>query len=487
MSTELKVKMKFDGSELSRGLKKSEGELKGFASAAKLALGAFAGSQVLGSLKNLYLGFEEDAAAAKRLEDAILRVGGSMATTGAAMEKVSRASHLLGVNDTELSKAMARLVTMTGDATAAMQNMNLVLDVSAGAQIDLDQATKIVAGAMSGQTEEIGRLLPKMKLWSAENTKLKGTALAAAKGLDELWIAFGGASAERANTAIGQMTKARNTMGEIGEQAVRIAVGATDTAAAWKSVNSELDRVKRSMEIWKPPEWLKNLPVAFGFIMQSGRSLRQATGEYLNGPPGLPDSDSGGPWPKITHKYSYAPAVSGNVGGGPAAPALPALANPYSAILNAPYTPGMFGIYAADQIDLAGEIEDAWANILGTEEEMLKKREAALNSYADRTNALAGTLSNGMLIGLDAFLDKGKSVTEELARFMYLKFSETLAELAAKKLALGIIGIAGMLFGGVSGGAGVGVSGALPIASAGGSYGPSAARGSGLYARGQRW
>jgi hypothetical protein len=120
---------------------------------------------------------------------------------------MSRAS---GVADTEYRKALEALVRGTKDVGIAMNDMNLVMDISTATGMDSASVADALAKAYQGNFKALRSLSPEMSTMIKEGASLNEV-------MDVLGGTFGGATAKNAETAAGKMAILKNSIGETKE------------------------------------------------------------------------------------------------------------------------------------------------------------------------------------------------------------------------------------------------------------------------------
>ena len=138
-------------------------------------------------------------------------------TTGASDDQVrsvedqiSAMSRASGIADTDYRKALEALTLGTKDVKVAMDDMNLVMDIATGLQVDSTTVADALAKAYEGNFKALKTLSPEIK-----------TMVEDGADLDEIMAAlggtFGGAVATKAETAAGKMQILKNSIGETKE------------------------------------------------------------------------------------------------------------------------------------------------------------------------------------------------------------------------------------------------------------------------------
>ena len=218
------------GSTMSTSEKMGAG-LKKAALPAAAALGAI-GYAAIGATKAAL----EDAAAQDKLAGVLKRTTGATdAQVKATEDWISSVSRSTGVADDELRPALELLVTATGDVSKAQKDMQAALDISAASGKSVEEVSKAIALAHTGQTAKLEKLIPGLSEASKKSDDMNVI-------MGELAKTTGGAMAQSADTAAGQMKIMQNQTAELQESLgaallpvvealVPVMVGLADVAA----------------------------------------------------------------------------------------------------------------------------------------------------------------------------------------------------------------------------------------------------------------
>jgi hypothetical protein len=153
----------------------------------------------------------EDQAEQSALALTLQNVTGAGAAQTAQVEKqISAMSRASGVADTEYRKALEALVRGTKDVGIAMNDMNLVMDISTATGMDSASVADALAKAYQGNFKALRSLSPEMSTMIKEGASLNEV-------MDVLGGTFGGATAKSAETAAGKMKILKNSIGETKE------------------------------------------------------------------------------------------------------------------------------------------------------------------------------------------------------------------------------------------------------------------------------
>jgi hypothetical protein len=216
MAINIPIISEFDGKGVSKAIKQfkqleTTGEKAQFAikKAAVPAAAALAGLAVA-------LGDATSAAMADQQEQAALALtlqnvtGAGAAQTAQVEKQISAMSRASGVADTEYRKALEALVRGTKDVGIAMNDMNLVMDISTATGMDSASVADALAKAYQGNFKALRSLSPEMSTMIKEGASLNEV-------MDVLGGTFGGATAKNAETAAGKMAILKNSIGETKE------------------------------------------------------------------------------------------------------------------------------------------------------------------------------------------------------------------------------------------------------------------------------
>jgi hypothetical protein len=216
MAINIPIISEFDGKGVSKAIKQfkqleTTGEKAQFAikKAAVPAAAALAGLAVaLGdATKAAMEDQQEQAALALTLQNV---TGAGAAQTAQVEKQISAMSRASGVADTEYRKALEALVRGTKDVGIAMNDMNLVMDISTATGMDSASVADALAKAYQGNFKALRSLSPEMSTMIKEGASLNEV-------MDVLGGTFGGATANNAETAAGKMKILSNSIGETKE------------------------------------------------------------------------------------------------------------------------------------------------------------------------------------------------------------------------------------------------------------------------------
>jgi hypothetical protein len=216
MAINIPIISEFDGKGVSKAIKQfkqleTTGEKAQFAikKAAVPAAAALAGLAVaLGDATRAAMeDQQEQAALALTLQNV---TGAGAAQTAQVEKQISAMSRASGVADSDYRKALEALVRGTKDVGIAMNDMNLVMDISTATGMDSASVADALAKAYQGNFKALRSLSPEMSTMIKEGASLNEV-------MDVLGGTFGGATAKNAETAAGKMAILKNSIGETKE------------------------------------------------------------------------------------------------------------------------------------------------------------------------------------------------------------------------------------------------------------------------------
>jgi hypothetical protein len=206
----------FDGKGIKKAIKQFQqletaGEKAQFAikKAAVPAAAALAGIGValVGATKAAIEDEAEQAQLALTLQNV---TDASDAQVKATEDQISAMSRASGIADTEYRLALEALVRGTKDVGVAMNDMNLVMDISKSTGIDSATVADALAKAYQGNFKALRTLSPEMATMIKEGASLDDV-------MNVLGGTFGGAVAANAETAAGKLAIMKNSIGETKE------------------------------------------------------------------------------------------------------------------------------------------------------------------------------------------------------------------------------------------------------------------------------
>jgi uncharacterized membrane protein YjjP (DUF1212 family) len=216
MAINIPIISEFDGKGIKKAIAQfkqleTTGEKAQFAikKAAVPAAAALAGLAVaLGdATKAAMADAQEQAALALTLQNV---TGAGKAQTAQVEKQISAMSRASGVADTEYRLALEALVRGTKDVGIAMNDMNLVMDISTATGMNSATVADALAKAYQGNFKALRTLSPEMATLIKEGATLDEV-------MNVLGGTFGGATANSAETAAGKMKILKNSLDETKE------------------------------------------------------------------------------------------------------------------------------------------------------------------------------------------------------------------------------------------------------------------------------
>lgn len=205
-----------DLKKFNRGVNQAQGGIRGLAGSMKNILGPAAigaGIAVAGLAVKMGV---DGVKAALDDEEAVKKLALTLENLGLAHDTEKVEDYIkvlersLGIADTELRPAYAKLVRALGDTEKAQDALTLSLDISAGADISLTQATDALTRAYAGQTRGITRL----------NSGIDASIIASGDMnaiTEQLSNRFRGQATESADTLRGRMGVLKTAVDNLGE------------------------------------------------------------------------------------------------------------------------------------------------------------------------------------------------------------------------------------------------------------------------------
>ena len=216
MAINIPIISEFDGKGINKAIKQFK-QLETTSEKAQFAIkkAAIPAAAALGGLA-VALGDATRAAMEDQQEQAALALtlqnvtGAGAAQTAQVEKQISAMSRASGVADTDYRKALEALVRGTKDVGIAMNDMNLVMDISTATGMDSASVADALAKAYQGNFKALRSLSPEMSTMIKEGASLNEV-------MDVLGGTFGGATANSAETAAGKMKILKNSIGETKE------------------------------------------------------------------------------------------------------------------------------------------------------------------------------------------------------------------------------------------------------------------------------
>lgn len=156
-------------------------------------------------------GAMEDASAAAELERQLKKsTGATDAVVASTEEWISSMGAAYGVADDDLRPSLAKLSRATGSVAESQKAARLAMDISAATGKDLGSVSDALAKAYGGNLKALQKLSPELRDMIKDGASLDEVMQAMGK-------TFGGAAADQANTAQGQMKRLALSISETKE------------------------------------------------------------------------------------------------------------------------------------------------------------------------------------------------------------------------------------------------------------------------------
>lgn len=209
------IRIGADTSRLSRDMKKADGIVGKFSTAAANAMKTVAVGATVAAVKIGVDGVKayiDDENAARKLAVTLENVTKATAEQTAGVEDyITKTMFATGVADDELRPAFARLIRSTNDITKAQKLLNLGLDISAGTGKSLDSVVAALGKSYDGSNTSLGRLGLGIDAAKLKNGKFNDIT-------KELRKNFQGFAEEDANTMEGKLKRLNLRWQESKEQ-----------------------------------------------------------------------------------------------------------------------------------------------------------------------------------------------------------------------------------------------------------------------------
>jgi hypothetical protein len=216
MAINIPIISEFDGTGVKKAVKQFQ-QLETVGEKAQFAIkkAAIPAAAAIGGLA-IALGDATKAAMEDQAEQANLALvlknvtGASDDQVAAIENQISAMSRASGIADTDYRTALEALSLGTKDTKKAMEDMNLVMDISTGLNVDSTTVAEALAKAYEGNFKALKTLSPEIKTMVDEGKPLNEI-------METLAGTFGGAVSAKAETAAGKMEILKNSIGETKE------------------------------------------------------------------------------------------------------------------------------------------------------------------------------------------------------------------------------------------------------------------------------
>jgi hypothetical protein len=206
MAIKIPIISEFDSKGLDKAVKEFQ-SLEGVGAKAGFAIkkAALPAAAAVGALGYALVGatkaaMEDEAAQVELARTLNISASATDAQIAATETMISKMSLASGIADDDLRPALANLVRGTKDIETAQQGLSLAMDISTATGKDLATVSDALAKAYGGNMKGLKALSPEMAALIKEGADLNTV-------MDVLGGTFGGATAEAAGTAEGQMKR----------------------------------------------------------------------------------------------------------------------------------------------------------------------------------------------------------------------------------------------------------------------------------------
>ena len=211
MANDVRVDVDLDTAKAEGEAQSFKGKMTGvFSDIGKVAggvLAAGAAQQVGGFFKSAIEGAVGEEAATRRLEQALRNAGGAYDDNLGKVNAAIDAGQKKAFTDDEVRDSFQQLLAATGDVNEALDRQKLAMDLSRGAGISLESASRMVGKV----TDENVEAFKRMGITIGEGAT-EAEALAAVQGK------FAGQSDAYAKSTAGQFEQAKIRMAEVQEE-----------------------------------------------------------------------------------------------------------------------------------------------------------------------------------------------------------------------------------------------------------------------------
>ena len=268
---DLLLRAGLDDKDIKRGFKdmiRQSGIFKGnmgaLGSTIGLALGVSGGLGAVLAFRQGVKGMIDDLAATDRLVDTISKRTFFSGALKQQIDDITRSFRYMGVEDTKLTEGLDELISQSNDVAGSLKNVNLLVDVAAKLHGNWERASKLVAAAMAGQTEQLGELVPEIKNVVREMKVVPGTAEAVRLSFKALGDYAGGAQESETGTLRGALNSAGVALREFNEAWAEVLTGGSEKGGLAEKViggftfwiNAQTDALREDNKQLR--EWIGN-------------------------------------------------------------------------------------------------------------------------------------------------------------------------------------------------------------------------------------
>lgn len=347
---DLTIRARWAGDDVQRGvdsLKSTIGSLKQIAAGLGLAFGL---DQIRQGLQAVIKDTADEEQTLARMSRALKNAGASGDDIGRITAHIGRLQDTTQFADDAIAAAFTRMVQSTGNASASLANLSVVMDVAAGTGKSLEEAGQIVAMAMEGQVRALGQLIPSLKSYMENLEGTESVAARSALAMEAINKTFGGAARADLDTYNASLAALKNSFGELGNE-----------LANKSGVLGFMQQLAQGAQVW-------------AVALREGITLAEAMAQISA--PNLPGLQGGVPLANGGLPVSTPRGSDSPLGGGPGSPAtIDGLTMPTFGLRQRGMRGGA-GSIDREMRDLGGMTADAL-------EESRKRMEESIRQFAD--------------------------------------------------------------------------------------------------------
>lgn len=190
-----------------------------------------------------------------RLKNAVEISGGSWETAkGKVGDFLTEMQNTTRFGDSEMAEVLQKITTLTGDfGDATFDAAKIVADMASSGMFDLESAGRLVAQAMAGNVEVLGRYIPQLKTSAGLIDDNMSASEKWATASEILRGKFAGMATGEMNTFNGQIDRMNNLIEDIGENVGAIFLPIlTDAVGVLADLSGEVADFIKSLTTYTP-------------------------------------------------------------------------------------------------------------------------------------------------------------------------------------------------------------------------------------------
>lgn len=201
--------------------------------------------------KIIKAGMDEEAMY-KRLESSVKAVGVSYASVSPMVQGfIADITKTTQFGDEKTVPVLQEITQLTGSLQKGFQGTKTALDIAASGLMDIDTAGRLVAMAMTGNVEMLGRYIPALRASSGVINDNMSASEKAAVAMEILNKMFGGQAQANLGTFSGKVNQIKNYLGDMVEAVGQVAIDKlSPTIEKWRT------KIIEFVESGKFEEWL---------------------------------------------------------------------------------------------------------------------------------------------------------------------------------------------------------------------------------------